>query len=185
MSQLRRASILAVLLSTSVAVATEVVILGGGKTVQEAEASGRAFQAAHEAFTPGFPKRMRSDDLPGLKPGFQLLVAGFCSDKAAAQRAAKALNTLGKGVYTRPVTAAQPESCPNAEIAADPQSAPFLKRIAAEPRSVGARYALAAHLYERGLLDEAEVQLEEALRIDPEHGPSRDLLRTISVLKMD
>lgn len=180
-----RPLLLAAVVASSPVLATEVVILGGGKTPAEAERVARQFEKVKDSFADGFPKQVRSDDVPGLKPGFHLLVGGFCADKAGALRAAKALAQTVKGVYTRTVTAAQPESCPNAAIAEDPQAAPFLKKILADPKSVTARYEYGAHLHQRGLLDEAEAELEKALELDPQHAPSLELLRTIAVLKMD
>jgi hypothetical protein len=49
---------------------------------------------------PGFPKLVQSDKVTGLKPGFWIVLAGYCEKDTVLA----ALKALDSGAYSRPVT---------------------------------------------------------------------------------
>jgi hypothetical protein len=59
----------------------------------------------------GFPRVVASADYTGLKPGFTLVIAGFC-DAAAVEAPLAELRKLFPGAYVRAVTGVEPTSCP-------------------------------------------------------------------------
>ncbi len=73
----------AALTASPSAAATEVIIVTGGVDEASARANLEAFVARFASsralveLPPGFPRLQRSDDLPGLKPAFFIVVAGF------------------------------------------------------------------------------------------------------------
>lgn len=94
----------------------EVLVLGGGKTPEEAEAWMGHWKAASAlmgnlvGLDEGFPRVMRSDEVAGLNPGFHIVVLGFC---AVEERAAPftLIKAFFPGTYAKAVTG-QEESCP-------------------------------------------------------------------------
>jgi hypothetical protein len=54
---------------------------------------------------------MRSDALAGLKPGFFIVVGGFC-EKPDAAKVVAALRAVEKGTYAKPTTSGEPLACP-------------------------------------------------------------------------
>lgn len=96
----------------------EVLVLGGGKAPEDAEAWMKRWKSAAEvmgnvvALAEGYPRVLQSDKVAGLKPGFHIVVLGFCP---AAQRELphKLIKSFFPGTYSKAVTG-QPESCPEA-----------------------------------------------------------------------
>ncbi len=91
-----------------------IVILGGGKTADAAEAA-RTDWVDRARWRPavaveGWPRVLASESVVGLKPGLQIAALGVCPpDKAvAAQVAAGAV----PGAYLRKVRWTEPFSCP-------------------------------------------------------------------------
>lgn len=76
-----------------------IVILGGGKSTPDAEAAVRDWveQAKWKPVVSveGWPKVIASDEVAGLKPGFQLAVLGVCPTAEAAVAQAAATSTRG------------------------------------------------------------------------------------------
>ena len=98
----------------------DVLIASGSATEADARRSAQAWTEAilpklksSARISPGFPKVILSDQLPGLKPGFQLVVLGFCP----VERTKGAVDTLRgwqEGLYARHVTSKATEpSCPS------------------------------------------------------------------------
>ena len=65
------------------------------------EAAKKRVEAAKDllAFAPGFPKLVQSDAVPGLKPGFWIVIAGYCEKDTVLD----ALKAIDSGSYSRPV----------------------------------------------------------------------------------
>lgn len=109
----------AVLLAlTSVARADDnlqALIWGGGATDADAQAALKTFQERrvhwHDAIrlADGFPKVVESKDVAGLKPGFHIVIVGFCAE--AAMDALGWVRGLDPGAYARKVTGSSP-ACP-------------------------------------------------------------------------
>jgi formylglycine-generating enzyme required for sulfatase activity len=59
----------------------------------------------------GYPKLVKSDSLPGLKPGFHVILLGICNAEQVRPRT-RALKELYPYTYWRPLTEKQPEACP-------------------------------------------------------------------------
>ncbi len=90
------------------------IILGGGKTVSDAEEAAQRYRSATALTAPqGFPKITASSDVPGLNPGFVIAIAGFCSSEEHARLARDVLNLDAPGVYIKKVgVAASAGTCP-------------------------------------------------------------------------
>lgn len=69
------------------------------------------------SFAPGFPKVVRSDGYQGLRPGFTIVIAGFCAPDSASG-ALEALKKTFPGAYSRNVSGVEPASCPKFTAAA-------------------------------------------------------------------
>jgi ankyrin repeat protein len=86
----------------------DVLLWGGGKTEQEAQAWLAGFQQLaprlRELLQPaeGFPLVVASDSVPGLAPGLHVVLLGYCGAEDAASRL-KLLKALYPGAYTRRV----------------------------------------------------------------------------------
>ena len=92
-----------------------VIILGGGDKDADAQAALDAWpRLAGGLVKPaaGFPKRVVSDTIKGLNPGFRIAVAGFCTDAKAAERVRDVLRLSAPGVYLRKVQGRFVDSCP-------------------------------------------------------------------------
>ncbi|WNG50350.1 hypothetical protein F0U60_44125 [Archangium minus] len=71
------------------------------------------------SFAPGFPQVVRSDAYQGLRPGFTIVIAGFCPPETA-NGALEALKKTFPGAYMRKVSGVEPTSCPKLTAAAAP-----------------------------------------------------------------
>ncbi|RKI62541.1 hypothetical protein D7X55_21860 [Corallococcus sp. AB049A] len=97
----------------------QLVIWGGGKDTAEAEASlGRWQERVRNKVwdgtlkvAEGYPRIVKSDTVPGLKPGFMVVVLGACAP-AEGPKVLETLKAFEPGAYTRDVTWAQPLACP-------------------------------------------------------------------------
>ncbi|MBZ4409517.1 hypothetical protein K8640_14935 [Myxococcus sp. XM-1-1-1] len=92
------------------------VIWGGGKDAEAAKASVAKWESERElvakalVLAEGFPKTVSSGSVPGLNPGFEVVLLGFCrSDESAVQR--RLLKAYHPFIYERPVTQAV-SACP-------------------------------------------------------------------------
>jgi hypothetical protein len=102
-------------------VSAQVIIWGGGKTPEEASKALERFQAEREGLeailTPGegYPRVVASDTLPGLNPGFHVVVLGACTPEQAKEPL-ESLQAFKAGVYARAVKMALGTgSCPKLE----------------------------------------------------------------------
>ncbi|XXF77232.1 hypothetical protein P2318_29890 [Myxococcaceae bacterium GXIMD 01537] len=94
----------------------EVLVLGGGKTPEEAEAWMKRWTAAASLLgtfvktETGYPRVLPSAQVEGLNPGFHIVVLGFC---AASERQAphKLIKAFFPGTYSKPVKGREP-ACP-------------------------------------------------------------------------
>ncbi|NPD28880.1 hypothetical protein D7Y27_34065 [Corallococcus sp. AB004] len=97
----------------------QLLIWGGGKDTAEAEASlGRWQERAKKnewdgtlKVAEGYPRIVQSDTVPGLKPGFVVVVLGAC-EPTAAPKVMETLKAFEPAVYVRDVTWAEPLACP-------------------------------------------------------------------------
>jgi ankyrin repeat protein len=141
----------------------EALIWGAEPTAEAARARvpevAKQLQAAGLTFPEGFPLAIRSDNVSGLKPGFEIIILGYCSPEQSRSvlQAAKAVQA---GTYVRKVdvTPAGP-SCPSLTSST---TAPAVAKP--EPQSPGV-YALvlAADRTEQ----DAERRLQEAQKGTP------------------
>lgn len=104
--------------------ALKALILGGGKTAALADAwekkNAPRVQAASRLLelAPGFPRRVESKDVEGLKPGFHILVAGFCGNEASVP-ALESLRRIAPGTYASDVRLpASADACPKVKAEA-------------------------------------------------------------------
>jgi hypothetical protein len=115
------ASTLLVALALSAAPAAapsvQVLIWGGGDTEPEARVWLERWKAEgpmlkdYLQLAEGFPKVVESKDLAGLKPGFFIVVLGFCPE-TEAKPVLGLLKALYAGAYARATTAQLPLGCP-------------------------------------------------------------------------
>ncbi|RKG81573.1 hypothetical protein D7W79_05130 [Corallococcus exercitus] len=97
----------------------QLIIWGGGKDTAEAEASlGRWQQRAKMdewdgtlKVAEGYPRIVQSHTVPGLKPGFVVVVLGAC-EPAAGPKVLETLKAFEPAAYARDVTWAEPLACP-------------------------------------------------------------------------
>lgn len=111
------------------------VIWGGGKDAEAAKASlakweeERALLTEALVLAEGFPKTVSSASVPGLNPGFEIVLLGFCrSDESQVPR--RMLKAYHPFVYERPVKQAL-SACPKWK-AAGPE------RVLQEPQTLKA-----------------------------------------------
>ena len=105
--------------------ATQILILTGGKTEAEAEKRLENLSTLVSemgdvvAFPPDFPAVVKSDQYEGLKPGFFIVVAGVCDDKAL-KPALETLKVLVPGTYAKPITWKKPGDPPCPSLGEEP-----------------------------------------------------------------
>jgi hypothetical protein len=114
------------------AAATQLIIWGGGKS----EADGAAWLqrwADENPFTvvgwgkgdglpeewlrlaPGYPRVLRSDEVPGLQPGFFVVALGNCS-QGEEVRPLSLVKAIYAGAYARAVRTQLPVACPQSQV---------------------------------------------------------------------
>jgi hypothetical protein len=81
----------------------EVIIAAGAKTPGELAAARADWANRDVVFEAGFPQVFLSDRLPGLNPGWHVLVLGIC-DEGVGRTWAASLRSIQKDVYVRTVT---------------------------------------------------------------------------------
>lgn len=97
----------------------QLLIWGGGKDTAEAEtALGRWQERAKKnewegtlKVAEGYPRIVQSGTVPGLKPGFVVVVLGAC-EPAAGPKVLETLKAFEPTAYARDVTWAEPLACP-------------------------------------------------------------------------
>ncbi|RKH58300.1 hypothetical protein [Corallococcus llansteffanensis] len=97
----------------------QLLIWGGGKDTAEAETSlGRWQERAKKnewegtlKVAEGYPRILQSGTVPGLKPGFMVVVLGACAP-AAGPKVLETLKAFEPAAYARDVTWAEPLACP-------------------------------------------------------------------------
>ncbi len=108
---------LALVLLAAAPAASNAVIWTGGTDADEVQAKlsvwpkDEARWSSRIKLQPGYPKLVKSDDVPGLKPGFHVILLGVCGQERVRART-RAIKELYPETYWRPLTAAQPEACP-------------------------------------------------------------------------
>lgn len=89
-----------------------VIIADGTKDVAEANLKLAELEqrALPVELAPGYPQVADSAALPGLNPGFSIVVVGACAEKAQADAALELVRAVAPGAYLRHATTN--ESCP-------------------------------------------------------------------------
>lgn len=173
----------------------DVVIIGGGKDRADAVKARDAFARkvwllARQKEAPAWPQIMRSDDVPGLKPGFHVAILAMCShdghDAASRKALADAARALDKGSYVRTVTGTWGDPCPDVAMLAPPSADEKKLRDAIDkaksPRSL---IAYGSYLKEQGRFEEARLVVDEALALAPGDADAQALAEVIMVLSTD
>jgi len=132
----------------------------------------------------GYPKVMKSDDIPGLKPGRLVTVLGACADRKTAQNVVNAL----QGKVPLSLRAVEDEwagACPSVEAPPpeDSLETKMKRRIERDPTSQDALYDYALYLQMDGRLEEAQAQLDKLFKLNPEHLRGRNLQAVIDVVE--
>lgn len=177
----------------------DVIILGGGKTEADAAKISKLF--ASKVFLlrvlggelGGWPQTRSSKSVPGLKPGFELSVLGFCRHSEHDARARRQLLTLVRAAipeaYVRKVRGAYGDSCPPASLFEPPSEAELAlrKRLETSPKDPGALFAYAEYLAsdEQVRFSEAQKVLEVLLELAPGHEDGKALSHKLMVLTTD
>jgi hypothetical protein len=110
---------------------------------------------------PGFPKVVQSDKVPGLKPGFWIVLAGFCEKDTVLG----ALKALDSGAYSRPVTvdaAACPKIADGWTVTTEEAKDPATKRLLRGVLFAGSDWRLYLSLKEKSGALVAERVLNES-----------------------
>ncbi|NNB94213.1 hypothetical protein HI113_09890 [Corallococcus exiguus] len=170
----------------------DIVIVGGGKTEEEAQAALDKLKPKVlwvRLSTTGFPGVEKSDNYPGLNKGLYIAVLGLCpkGGDTDIKKLMKAVKAHAPGAYSKSIKGQYGNPCPpdSAFLPPDAEEKPLLDRIAKEPNSADAFYAYAAHLKEEGRLGESQVMVDEALRLNPNHAEARSLTEVLMVLMTD
>ncbi|MDP1827063.1 MAG: hypothetical protein Q8L48_27565 [Archangium sp.] len=110
-----RLAVLTILLAAPAEAAElQALILTGATTEAAAKPLLEAAQKRAATFStllvlpPGFPRLVQSDTLVGLKPGFWIVLAGFCKTDDMLT----GLKALDAGAYAKTVTADEAAACP-------------------------------------------------------------------------
>lgn len=177
----------------------DLIILGGGKT--EAEAAKISEQFESKVFLlrllggrfGGWPQTRSSKSIPGLKPGFELSVLGFCRHSEHDARERRQLLSLVRAAapaaYVRRVRGAYGDSCPPASLFETPGEAErtLRRRLEASPKDPAALYTYAEFLAseEQVRFSEALKVLEALLELAPGHEDGQALSHKLMVLTTD
>jgi hypothetical protein len=94
-----------------------IVILGGGKTPDDAQAWQKRWQAIESLLSDfltlpeGYPQAAESKNIPGLNPGFHIVVLGYCGEQELAP-VLGLLKAVYPGAYSKAVTKPVSGKCP-------------------------------------------------------------------------
>jgi hypothetical protein len=168
---------------------SRLFIATGAKTKAEAEKLQKALALPRELrLSPGYPKLVESKSMPGLNPGFFLVVLGACADETAAQTShgngLAALIQRGlKGAYAKPVTV-KADGCP---LWVEPTDTPPAKLADLEkkPDDVKLLFEVARELDQGGALVGASILLRRATALGASDQPTLDLLRKVEFVLED
>ncbi|MBN8467333.1 hypothetical protein JYJ95_12485 [Corallococcus exiguus] len=170
----------------------DIVIVGGGKTEEEAQAALDKLKPKVlwvRLSTTGFPGVEKSDNYPGLNKGLYIAVLGLCpkGGDTDIKKLMKAVKAHAPGAYSKSIKGQYGDPCPpdSAFLPPDEVEKPLLDRIAKEPNSAEAFHAYAAYLKENGRLGEAKAMVDEALRLNPKHAEALSLSEVLMVLMTD
>jgi len=180
---MRAAAFLLCALSLS-APAAELLLVADGAQNSRAVQLLRTEAVSGVRTAAGYPKVMKSDDIPGLKPGKLVTVLGACGDRQTAQRVVNAL----KGKVPLSLRTVEDEwagACPSVDPPppSDPLEARLRRRCEKDPADQDALYDYAMYLEMSGRLDDAKAQLAKLFKLNPEHRYGRELDAIINVLQ--
>lgn len=181
---MRTAALLTLCALSASAPAAEVILVADGAQGSRVVQQLRTEVVSGVRAAAGYPRVMKSDDIPGLRPGKLVTVVGFCDDPKAAQRVVAALK--GKlAVSTRTVEGEWADACPYTDPPPPTSSleAELRKRVEEDSSDEEALYEYARYLQLAGRLDEAKVQLNKLLKLNPDHADGRTLQGVIRVLQ--
>lgn len=111
---MRLLCVLVLLSHAALAQAPQHLVFSGGTTRADGESALASWKRLAPLFDPhvrlaaGFPKLVESASLPGLKPGFFVVVLGQCDSLEAFD----VIKAIYPAAYSRPVTGAPTLSCP-------------------------------------------------------------------------
>jgi hypothetical protein len=97
--------------------ASNAVIWSGAKTADEAKGQLAAWAKDEGTWSQrlrlqaGYPKLVKSDELPGLNKGFHVVLLGICNAEQVRPRT-RAIKELYAKTYWRPLSTPQAEACP-------------------------------------------------------------------------
>lgn len=133
------------------------------------------------SFAKNYPKLIQSSDVKGLKPGFWIAIAGFCSDASSQSAAALEMSTLAlkkvaPGTYTKKVEhLARQNECPLME-----------KGISLSSKNVEKDILAHAQKYlSDGNLDQTDYLVLYTLMLNPKNKDASDLGEKVMTLKAD
>src|SRR5689334_4054140 len=106
--------LLALLLAAAPATSNAIIWTGAADPIAAREkldawAKDEATWSRRVKLAEGYPRLVKSDELPGLKPGFHVVLLGICNAEKTRPRT-RTLKDLYPATYWRPLTAAQPEA---------------------------------------------------------------------------
>lgn len=175
-----------VALSAAPVLESRLFIATGAKTEAEAKKALSTLSLPDSlVLRKGYPRLVESRTVPGLNPGFWLVVLGACSDVGRWPSHNDGLAALiqrgHKGAYAKAVGAQAAGSCPlwvegglkeNPAVAAAPEELAALKKTALE-------------MHKAGNLIGADILLRRALALGAEDQPTLELYRTVEFLLED
>lgn len=128
----------------------------------------------------GYPRLMRTDEIPGMKPGAFITVIGFCRERADAQEVVDALADQ-ISLAIRKVEQEWDHACPNAppQPPLDDYEVRLRRQLRKTPKSPDALLAYARYLQQSGRLEEALAQVEKLIDVDPANNAGLELRAVI------
>lgn len=149
------------------------MVWGGGATREEADVSLSAFEAREKtwagalALAKGFPQIVESQNVAGMKPGFVVVLLGYCAEAESAATL-ELLKQFETSIYGRPVQGGE-ASCPKLAAGFDRRAERVQKTKEGELRGLFLNYPrglmLLLQLHTRaGVLVESPVFTDLQLR---------------------
>lgn len=169
------------------------IVLAGTKLPARVSGQLESVQAKLGALipAPGFPKVVESKLVPGLKPGFEVILLGLCPtlgvEGGLTNLVEQAAKDAVSGSYSRPVKVEGPPACPQLKISRpdEPEGQQPWAAYEKSPDSPDAQVALGHYLVSVGDLDGGEYLGLRALLKSPQHPGAKGLLEKIGVLRTD
>lgn len=180
--------LLAALLLAAPSTEMRAIVLTGAKLPERAQLEPAKAKLTTLIPAPGYPKIFESKKIEGLKPGFEVVVLGFCplgQEVSIADLIEAEAKRQVPGAYGRAVRTSEPASCPRLKFE-KPDEADGIKAWDAyqrAPESPDAMVEYGHYLVSVGDLDGAEYLGQVAYLRGAKHAGAKGLLEKVGLLQ--